>query len=412
VLFRSQTTEQAVIESEAPAAEEAHEAVPSSSVAEPSAASQPITRRMRNSHTAEDTPAKKQRRGWGASEAMDEDVGVGPDTLKDILDGTVVEPAQPPAAKISVNGSSLRIDGFVRPFRKDHAKELLEAHGEVLKFWMDAIKTHCYVSFSNNAAASAAAAALNGIRWPTTSTSVLSVRAATDQEVDDVCAGTVASVRLPRAPAEPVAEPVPETEKSQSHEQKPQEPTRELDSIFRKTSFKPQLFYLPLNEAQAAQHQKEKLKGPAALRTVVSARLGAVEQDSVVERPEDSRGGVRDFRRTDFREPPRGAADRDRNVSSYRREREPDRRPFFGDRFAGDRRGEHPNRFLDRSDDREARDRRQSRSRSREGRRMRMDEEADAASSKRHEGEQSDRWERGVGLVPPEGKSKVAEKSE
>ena len=52
----------------------------------------------------------------------------------------VVPPSQKPAT------TSLRIDRFVRPFTLKAVQELLGKTGSVQNFWMDHIKTHCYVT--------------------------------------------------------------------------------------------------------------------------------------------------------------------------------------------------------------------------------------------------------------------------
>ena len=52
--------------------------------------------------------------------------------------------AVPPSPKEPTN--SLRIDRFLRPFTLKAVQELLGKTGNVTSFWMDHIKTHCYVS--------------------------------------------------------------------------------------------------------------------------------------------------------------------------------------------------------------------------------------------------------------------------
>ena len=52
----------------------------------------------------------------------------------------VVPPSEKPAT------TSLRIDRFVRPFTLKAVQELLGKTGTVQDFWMDHIKTHCYVT--------------------------------------------------------------------------------------------------------------------------------------------------------------------------------------------------------------------------------------------------------------------------
>lgn len=44
--------------------------------------------------------------------------------------------------------NAIYIKGFVRPLIQRHAEELAKKYGTVKKFWMDSIKTHCYVIVS------------------------------------------------------------------------------------------------------------------------------------------------------------------------------------------------------------------------------------------------------------------------
>jgi hypothetical protein len=47
-----------------------------------------------------------------------------------------------------VDSNAVYIKGFVRPLILRHAEELAKKYGTVKKFWMDSIKTHCYVIVS------------------------------------------------------------------------------------------------------------------------------------------------------------------------------------------------------------------------------------------------------------------------
>lgn len=56
----------------------------------------------------------------------------------------IVPPSQRPPT------NSLRIDRFIRPFTLKAVQELLGKSGNITSFWMDQIKTHCYVSVRLN----------------------------------------------------------------------------------------------------------------------------------------------------------------------------------------------------------------------------------------------------------------------
>ncbi|XP_058078751.1 uncharacterized protein LOC131227063 [Magnolia sinica] len=62
--------------------------------------------------------------------------------------------------------TSLRIDNFLRPFTLKAIQELLSKTGTVCSFWMDEIKTHCYVTYSSVEEAVATRDALYNSQWP------------------------------------------------------------------------------------------------------------------------------------------------------------------------------------------------------------------------------------------------------
>ncbi|VFQ77086.1 unnamed protein product [Cuscuta campestris] len=71
----------------------------------------------------------------------------------------------PPSPKPATN--SLRIDRFVRPFTLKAVQDLLGKTGTATSFWMDNIKTHCYVSYSSVEEANDTRNALYNLQWPT-----------------------------------------------------------------------------------------------------------------------------------------------------------------------------------------------------------------------------------------------------
>ncbi|KAL4582921.1 hypothetical protein LXL04_007482 [Taraxacum kok-saghyz] len=71
-----------------------------------------------------------------------------------------VPPSQKPAT------TSLRIDRFLRPFTLKAVQELLGKTGTVVSFWMDNIKTHCYVTYSSVEEAVETRNAVYNLQWP------------------------------------------------------------------------------------------------------------------------------------------------------------------------------------------------------------------------------------------------------
>ncbi|XP_006657981.1 uncharacterized protein LOC102719029 isoform X2 [Oryza brachyantha] len=72
----------------------------------------------------------------------------------------IVPPPQKPAT------TSLRIDRFVRPFTLKAVQDLLGKTGSVCSFWMDHIKTHCYITYSSVEEALATRNAVYNLQWP------------------------------------------------------------------------------------------------------------------------------------------------------------------------------------------------------------------------------------------------------
>ncbi|KAL4203269.1 hypothetical protein AMTRI_Chr01g103150 [Amborella trichopoda] len=62
--------------------------------------------------------------------------------------------------------TSLRIDRFLRPFTLKAVQELLAKTGTFCSFWMDHIKTHCYVTYSSVEEAVETRNALYNLQWP------------------------------------------------------------------------------------------------------------------------------------------------------------------------------------------------------------------------------------------------------
>ncbi|OWZ22408.1 hypothetical protein PHMEG_0002897 [Phytophthora megakarya] len=74
--------------------------------------------------------------------------------------------------------ATLRIDNFVRPFTLNAVKALVQELGNFVEdgFWMDVIKTHCYVTYSSPEVAKKTSSALDGKVWPPENGRALSVK--------------------------------------------------------------------------------------------------------------------------------------------------------------------------------------------------------------------------------------------
>uniref|UniRef100_A0A3Q0RGY6 Apoptotic chromatin condensation inducer 1a n=1 Tax=Amphilophus citrinellus TaxID=61819 RepID=A0A3Q0RGY6_AMPCI len=89
----------------------------------------------------------------------------------------------PPRGKVS---TIVHICNLVRPFTLGQLKELLSRTGTLVEegFWIDKIKSHCYVTYSSVEEAIATRAALHGVKWPQSNPKVLSVDFCQQDELD------------------------------------------------------------------------------------------------------------------------------------------------------------------------------------------------------------------------------------
>ncbi|XP_023124400.2 apoptotic chromatin condensation inducer 1b isoform X2 [Amphiprion ocellaris] len=89
----------------------------------------------------------------------------------------------PPRGKVS---NIIHVTNLVRPFTLGQLKELLNQTGSVVEegFWIDKIKSHCYVTYATSEEAVATRTALHGVKWPTSNPKVLNVDFCEQDELD------------------------------------------------------------------------------------------------------------------------------------------------------------------------------------------------------------------------------------
>ncbi|KAG9451636.1 hypothetical protein H6P81_011601 [Aristolochia fimbriata] len=198
---------------------------------------------------------------------------------RDVPKERVVPPSQMPAT------NSLRIDRFLRPFTLKAVQELLAKTGTVTDFWMDHIKSHCYVTYSSVGEAVDTRNALYNVQWPPNGGRLLVAEFVEAHEVksrvEEAKSATTNSnpktstqvtpvqppprqntqrqhlpppPPLPRPP--PIVEaPAPARERvilPPPPPKKPEQPISTLDDLFRKTKATPRIYYLPLSEEEVA----------------------------------------------------------------------------------------------------------------------------------------------------------------
>uniref|UniRef100_A0A0A8XY03 SAP domain-containing protein n=1 Tax=Arundo donax TaxID=35708 RepID=A0A0A8XY03_ARUDO len=206
------------------------------------------------------------------------------DSSGDSAKERIVPPPQNPAT------TSLRIDRFVRPFTLKAVQELLGKTGSVCSFWMDHIKTHCYVTYSSVEEAVATRNAVYNLQWPPNNRSYLVAEFVDPQEVKlkvelpppsqvPISPSTGAAPKaapfqqskanqtipphaaatsrglLPTPP--PLAKPTPTSDPGPAKERLPHppkklEPALTLDDLFKKTRAYPRIYYKPLSKEEVS----------------------------------------------------------------------------------------------------------------------------------------------------------------
>ncbi|KAF0911847.1 hypothetical protein E2562_012332 [Oryza meyeriana var. granulata] len=243
-----------------------------------------VPERQPLSHSGSDAPKENfqpaLKRSFGRSDST-----ASGDSPKE----RVVPPPQKPAT------TSLRIDRFVRPFTLKAVQEFLGKTGSVCSFWMDHIKTHCYVTYSSVEEAVATRDAVYDLQWPPNNGNRLVAEFVDPQEVklkleppppaaapispatpkEPSVQHAQANQNMPRqaaAPREHLPPPPPLTKPPTSDPgsarerlpptpKQPEPPVVTLDDLFRKTQSSPRIYYLPLSEEEVAAKLASQGKG-------------------------------------------------------------------------------------------------------------------------------------------------------
>ncbi|KAJ7956874.1 Apoptotic chromatin condensation inducer in the nucleus [Quillaja saponaria] len=243
----------------------------------------PQNSNLTHSTTPKDKPATPPafKRNFFRSESS-----VSDDATKE----RVVPPSQQPPT------NSLRIDHFRRPLTLKAVQELLGKTGCVISFWMDQIKTHCYVTYSSVEEAIETRNAVYNLQWPPNGGRLLVAEFVDSEEVKmklepppTQAVPVKSGPTVPPAPIMVQPEPSPRQQRQQlppppnlppppplfnhppaARERLPSPPPlpeqvdppiMTLDDLFRKTKATPRIYYLPLSEEQVA--AKLALKGSA-----------------------------------------------------------------------------------------------------------------------------------------------------
>ncbi|RLN57241.1 hypothetical protein BBJ29_003362 [Phytophthora kernoviae] len=196
-------------------------------------------------HEKDGEPDAKKRK-------LDDEVDKNSSQPEDEDNDKLTSPADPEDNEKAVEPTedqqikTLRIDNFVRPFTLNAVKALVQEFGDFVEdgFWMDVIKTHCFVTYPEAEIAKKTGAALDGKIWPPENGRALHVAFVeqTAMEVSEHGESSKVSIRS----------------KSKGNSEAPSNQRKKvtIDEFFLKTETKPVLYYLPLTDEQVQQRKQ------------------------------------------------------------------------------------------------------------------------------------------------------------
>ncbi|KAG2711788.1 hypothetical protein I3760_04G093500 [Carya illinoinensis] len=186
-------------------------------------------------------------------------------------DNTTKERVVPPSQKAPTN--SLRIDRFLRPFTLKAVQDLLDKTRSVASFWMDHIKTHCYVFYSSveeaietgNAEVKMRVEAPQTLAAPASAGPTILPAPATPQLQPSHQHRQQLPPPPPLTPPPPLSNPLSQESGFIFHPhlrlpEKLDPPIVTLDDLFQKTKATPRIYYLPLSEEQVAEKLASQVK--------------------------------------------------------------------------------------------------------------------------------------------------------
>lgn len=131
--------------------------------------------------------------------------------------------------------ATVKIVGFVRPLTVSQTKEYLGAHGKLVDFWMDKIKSTCYATFGTAQEAIDTRAAVHGAEWPPRNKGRLTTYFVIGTASERGATFGRSSQRRPGRSPSP-------------------EPVR-LDDLFTKTKTKPRIFWQPADNERVLRNR-------------------------------------------------------------------------------------------------------------------------------------------------------------
>jgi len=256
----------------------------------------------------------KKKRDWG--EVQVDEQPITSDTLKEMMNESTdanMEPSEVtksqeepeervvPAPKREPT-RTLLVKNFVRPFTVTAAEKFLTQTGKITRFWMNDIKTHCYVTYETTEQAIAVREAVYGVVWPPNNTSKPLIADFVDYaEAEKAPLVQEKQKIFPTTASPPSNGRRKDDSADRRREPKRQkEPEKTLEELFKKTQAKPAIFYLSLTDEQIAQKEKEREDRLKEIEKEREEREGREKQrrDERNAPPFRDRGSPRDSKRS------------------------------------------------------------------------------------------------------------------
>lgn len=152
-------------------------------------AEEPKEDKQEKAKTKEDDKKEERKRRWKSDEKEN-----SPKRRHSIkkTDERVREPSPPAGEPKEV----VHITNLVRPFTLGQLKDFLQVHGDYSDFWIDKIKSNCFVKYNDIESAINCRKLIHGKKWPSSNPKSLRVMYSTDAQLEKVKSGSV----LPTAP--------------------------------------------------------------------------------------------------------------------------------------------------------------------------------------------------------------------
>merc|ERR1712176_99100 len=221
-------------------------------------------------------------------------------------DERIREPSPPPGEPMHV----VHITNLVRPFTLGQLKDFLQVHGDYSDFWIDKIKSNCFVKYNEIESAINCRKLILGKKWPSSNPKSLRVMYSTDEHLEKVKSGSVLPVPNPpssnqnrdtirrekkrsasRSPLRGGMRSEKEFDKDRPKEESSAESDDDegeetgailLDDLFKKTKTPPSIYWLPLTDEEIKQRDeaREERKRLREERRKASEERRGKEKDS------------------------------------------------------------------------------------------------------------------------------------